>query len=308
MLSRTASCVFWMARYMERAENLARLLDVSQQLALQPRASVSVVTLPLEITGLMQSFEDSEKAINAEEVAHFLVLQASNPSSIYSCLCEARANAHVVRGSITSELWESLNSTWLEMRLMNRAKLRRMGLSRFLDWVKERSHLYRGITFGTSQRNDAFHFARLGTYLERADNTTRLLRFHWQEWASPDETGQPQYYAWAALLRSLSAFEAYRDSYSDSLTMQHIGELLMLREDLPRSLHACFAEMHQILGQISSSQGHEGQRLVAEVYARLRYARWEAVFAVDPMAAFDQLLTEISRVGDLVRDAYWEVS
>ncbi len=79
MLSRTASCVFWMARYMERAENLARLLDVSQQLALQPRASVSVITLPLEITGLMRAFEDSEKAINAEEVAHFLVLQASNP-------------------------------------------------------------------------------------------------------------------------------------------------------------------------------------------------------------------------------------
>lgn len=307
MLSRTASSVFWMARYMERAENLARLLDVSQQLALQPGAGLAAVTLPLDITGLRQAFDDTDKPLNVEEVAYFLVLQPSNPSSIHCCLREARANAHVVRGSITGELWESLNSTWLEMQQMNRTKLRRLGLSRFLDWVKERSHLYRGISFGTSQRNDAFHFARLGTYLERADNTTRLLRHHWAAWSAPDETGRPQYYAWAALLRALSAFEAYRDCYRDSMRMAHIGELLVLREDLPRSLHACFAEMDQILAQIRSDQGREAQRLVAEVHARLRYARWEAVFARDPIAALDQLLHEIHRVGDLVRDAYWAV-
>ncbi len=308
MLSRTASSVFWMARYMERAENLARLLDVTQQLALQPGAGPEVVTLPLDLIGLRSTFEAQDRLPTVEEVAHFIVLQPSNPSSIYSCLREARANAHVVRGSITSELWESLNSTWLDVQQMSRAKLRRQGLSRFLEWVKERSQVYRGITVGTSQRNDAFHFARVGTYLERADNTTRLLRHHWQAWSAPDDTGQPPYYAWAALLRALSAYEAYRDTYRDSLTMDHIGALLVLRSDLPRAVHACFAELETILAEIRSDQGWAAQQRVAEVSARLRFARWERVFAQDTVTALGQLLADIQDIGDLIRDAYWEVA
>ncbi len=305
MLSRTASSLFWMARYMERAENLARLLDVSQQLALLPGAGERVVAMPLDIIDLRDMFDETGRPLNAEEVAYFLMLHADSPSSIISSLRQARENAHVVRGTITSELWESVNATWLEAKQANRIKIRHMGQSRFLEWVKERSHLYRGILVGTSLRDDSFHFSRLGTYLERADNTTRLFRYHLEAFAEPDQTGRPSYYAWAALLRSLSAFEAYRDSYRDSLSVNHIGELLVLREDLPRSLHACFAEMDQTLGRIEGDQGREVRRLIAETYARLRFGSWESDFAADPIAVLDQILLELEAIGDSVQQAFW---
>lgn len=304
MLSRTASCLFWMARYMERAENLARLLDVSQQLALLPGGGDTVMAMPLDIIDLREHFAETGKPLNAEEVAMFLVLQDDSPSSIKASLRQARENAHVVRGTITSELWEAVNATWLEMKTINRAKLRSLGFSRFLEWVKERSHLYRGVLVGTSLRDDAFHFSRLGTYLERADNTTRLFRYHLEAFAAPDQTGRPSYYAWAALLRSLSAFEAYRDSYRDSLSVAHIGELLVLREGLPRSLHACFAEMNDILAQIQGDQGREVRRRVAELHARLRFGSWDD-FADDPVAKLDQLLIEMAEIGDAIAQAYW---
>ena len=305
MLSRTASSLFWMARYMERAENLARLLDVSQQLAMLPGSNERVVAMPLDIIDLREMFDETGRPLNAEEVAYFLMLHADSPSSIISSLRQARENAHVVRGTITSELWESVNATWLEAKLANRIKIRHMGQSRFLEWVKERSHLYRGVLVGTCLRDDAFHFSRLGTYLERADNTTRLFRYHLEAFAAPDETGRPSYYAWAALLRSLSAFEAYRDSYRDSLSVNHIGELLVLREDLPRSLHACFAEMDQTLARIEGDQGREVRRLIAEAYARLRFGSWEADFASDPVATLDQVLIELAAIGDSVQQAFW---
>lgn len=304
MLSRTASCLFWMARYMERAENLARLLDVSQQLALLPGGGDTVMAMPLDIIDLRDRFAETGQPLNAEEVALFLMLQDDSPSSIKASLRQARENAHVVRGTITGELWESVNATWLEMKQLNRSKLRSMGFSRFLEWVKERSHLYRGVLVGTSLRDDAFHFSRLGTYLERADNTTRLFRYHLEAFAAPDETGRPSYYAWAALLRSLSAFEAYRDSYRDSLSVDHIGELLVLREGLPRSLHACFAEMNDILAQIQGDQGREVRRRVAELHARLRFGSWDD-FADDPVAVLDQLLIEMAEIGDAIAQAYW---
>lgn len=305
MLSRTASCLFWMARYMERAENLARLLDVSQQLALLPGSNEHVVAMPLDIIDGRELFAETEKPLNTVEVAYFLMLQADSPSSIVNSLRQARENAHVVRGTITSELWEAVNTTWLEMRQITRSKLHVMGFSRFLEWVKERSHLYRGVMFGTSLRNDAFQFSRFGTYLERADNTTRLFRYHLEAFAAPDETGRPSYYAWAALLRSLSAFESYRDSCRDSLSVDRIGELLVLREDLPRSLLSCFAEMNQSLELIKGDQGREARRLVAEGYARLRYANWEADFAEDPVAALDQLVIDIAAIGESVAQAFW---
>lgn len=305
MLSRTASSLFWMGRYMERAENLARLLDVSQQHALMPGASPDVIAMPLEAIDQRELFETTKKPITADEIAYFLMLHEDSPSSIMSSLRQARANAHVVRGTITSELWESLNATWLEMRLMTRAKIRSQGQTRFLEWVKERSHVYRGILIGTSQRNDAYLFARLGTDLERADNTTRLFRYHLEAFAAPNQTGRPSYYAWAALLRALSAYEAYRDIYSDSLRVDRIGEMLLMREDLPRSLLACFSDIAQTLAGINGEHSREVRRRVALIQAQLRYGRWDVDFAEDAVAKLDDLLVQISDIGEAIEQAYW---
>lgn len=309
MLSRTASCIYWMSRQMERAENIARVLDVSSQMALMPGGlGREQIMAPLEITGMREAFVASGVKTTPDEILLFFALNPNNSSSIYSCLRQARENGHVVRGKITAEMWETLNATWLEIQGMSRDKLKRMGFSRFLDWVKERSHLFRGATFGTLQRNDAFHFSRLGTFLERADNTARLLLVKAPAFAAESGGGSnaTDYYQWASLLRSLSAFETYRDIYRDSIVPVQVAEMLLLRDDLPRSLHACFNEITQTLDSIQGSSGKEAQRLAAELHARLHHARIEEVIEEGLQQYLQRFLADTYELGARIQRAYLE--
>src|ERR1700682_4020556 len=179
MLSRGASSLYWMSRYVERAENTARVLDVAWRMSLlvkEPELKDQEWFAPLNISGTLFPFAGRHNEVCAREVLHFLALDPENPSSIFACARQARENGRAVRGSITSEMWEVLNSTWLEMQQMDEDKMDSRGVSAFFDWVKERSHLFRGVTFGTMHRDDAYEFARLGTHMERADLTARTLR------------------------------------------------------------------------------------------------------------------------------------
>jgi len=211
MLSRTASDLYWMSRYLERAENLARMLDVSYSLSLMPQDGrgdgLHELAMPLLITGTLDDYHARHGELHAERLLHFFALDAANPASIYSCLGAARASAHAVRGRITADMWENINATWLDIRDIAQQGLSRYGMSRFCEWVKERSHLFRGATYGTIMRNDAFRFIRLGTFIERADNTLRLLDARYemagdQAEAVSDGTAHA-YYQWSALLRAL---------------------------------------------------------------------------------------------------------
>jgi len=311
MLSRTAACIYWMSRQMERAENIARILDVSYQMALMPGGiEREQIMAPLEISGMRNVFETARGKVTADEVMLFFALNPNNPSSIYSSIKQARENAHVVRGKITNEMWESLNATWLEIQGMTRESLRRQGVPRFLDWVKERSHLFRGATFGTIRRNDAFHFSRLGTFLERADNTARILLVKVPTLFSDniEPNAAADYYQWAALLRSLSAFESYRDIYRESILPEHVADMLLLRDDLPRSLHACLNEITQVLENIEGNSGLEAKRLAAQLHARLHYARVDDVIKEGLQVYLQEFLTEINNLGALIHTAYLEVA
>ncbi|MFZ3218781.1 MAG: alpha-E domain-containing protein, partial [Rhodoferax sp.] len=183
MLSRTADHLFWMARYTERAENTARMLDVNYQTTLLPQsdteAQIGWKGL-LSISELLPAYSARHGAIAAREVMDFMVKDESNPSSILSCLGAARENARAVRGTLTTEVWETQNQTWLEV--LRRVKTGEFDRdpAHFFDWVKFRSHLSRGVTVGTMLIDESLHFMRLGTFLERADNTARLLdvKFH----------------------------------------------------------------------------------------------------------------------------------
>ena len=246
MLSRTASDLYWMSRYLERAENLARMLDVSYSLSLMPQDGrgdgLHELAMPLLITGTLEDYHARHGPLHAERLLHFFALDAANPASIYSCLGAARASAHAVRGRITADMWENINATRLDIRDIAQQGLSHYGMSRFCEWVKERSHLFRGATYGTIMRNDAFRFIRLGTFIERADNTLRLLDARYemageQAEAVSDGTAHA-YYQWSALLRALSSFEAYTEIYRDAPGARQVAELLLLRADVPRSLRA----------------------------------------------------------------------
>ena len=178
MLSRTADALYWMARYTERAENTARLLDVSYRMSLQRQvAREGYWGAALGITGLEAAYKAKHGAIAGSRVLRFLAVDADNPASILACLRAARENCHAVRGTVTSEVWETINTTWLEAAEaaagLQSGTLQGSELTRFCEWVKFRSHLSRGVTVGTMLQDEALHFIRLGTFLERADNTRR---------------------------------------------------------------------------------------------------------------------------------------
>ena len=283
MLSRVASNLYWMNRYVERAENTARVLDVTWRMSLlvqEPRLKDQEWFAPLNITGTLFPFSGRHATVCAREVLHFMALDPENPSSIYSCARQARENARAVRGAITSEMWEVVNSTWLEMQRMTEEKMNARGISAFFDWVKERSHLFRGVTFGTMRRDDAYHFTRLGIHLERSDSTARILdvKYHVLLPSVKDVGGAVDYYQWSAVLRSVSAFESYRKVYRDVITPVRLAELLILRDDIPRSLHFCMRQTADTLELVQNQRSGECLRQAGRVLSQLRYGRIQDIF------------------------------
>ena len=284
MLSRVASSLYWMSRYVERAENTARVLDVTWRMSLLARDEANDDQewfAPLNITGTLFPFSGRHSEVCAREVLHFLALDPENPSSIAACARQARENARSVRGSITSEMWEVLNATWLEMQQMDEDKMRARGISQFFDWVKERSHLFRGVTFGTMHRDDAYEFARLGTHIERADSTARILdvKYHVLLPSVKEVGGAVDYYQWSAVLRSVSAFEAYRKVYRDVITPLKLAELLILRDDIPRSLRFCLRQVTDTLGRVQNAHSDETLRKAGQILSGLQYGRISDIFA-----------------------------
>jgi uncharacterized alpha-E superfamily protein len=303
MLSRVASTLYWMSRYVERAENTARVLDVTWRMSLlvkEPRLKDQEWFAPLNITGTFFPFSGRHNVVCAREVLHFMALDPENPSSIYACARQARENARSVRGSITSEMWEVLNSTWLEMQSMEEERVEARGISAFFDWVKERSHLFRGVTFGTMHRDDAYEFTRLGTHMERADSTARILdvKYHVLLPSVKDVGGAVDYYQWSAVLRSVAAFESYRKVYRDVITPLKLAELLILRDDIPRSLRFCLAQVCGTLAKVQNSQSKETLRRAGEVLAGLQYGRISDIFAGglhEYLTAFLDSMQDLSR-------------
>lgn len=310
MLSRAADNLYWMARYTERAENMARILDVSYRMSLLPVAAEAQRTLwepALIIAGADKPFAEKGINVTARNVMEFLALDRDNPSSIYSCIASARENARSMRVQITSEMWESMNATWLEVRDLTYNRLEAMGPRTFFDWVKERSHLFRGVTYGTMLRDEAFRFVRLGTFLERADCTARLLdvKYHVLLPRPEDVGGALDYYQWGALLRSVSAFRAYRNLYRDVIKPIQVAELLILRGDMPRSLLASFYEIREILTSLRDtySRDYPSTRLALELHSQLRYGRIEDVFVQGLHEYLTQFIEQILTLsGAIARD------
>jgi uncharacterized alpha-E superfamily protein len=310
MLSRTANNLYWMARYVERAESTARILEVTYRMSLMPQAAELVKQewfAPLNITGTLFPFSGRYSEVCAHDVLRYMVLDSDNPSSIFSCSKGARENARAVRGSITSEMWEVLNSTWLEMQQMDEEKMEARGVSAFFDWVKERSHLFRGVTFGTMMREDGYDFARMGTHMERADSTARILdvKYHILLPSVKDVGGAVDYYQWSAVLRSVSAFEAYRRVYRDVITPIKLAELLMLRDDIPRSLRFCLKQVCDSLGRVQNAQSGETVRLAGQILAGLQYGRISDIFSIGLHECLTDFLDSMQQLSQNIQASFF---
>ena len=306
MLSRTADHLFWMSRYTERAENTARMLDVNYQTSLLPQSdAVAVMGWQglLSISELLPTYTQLHGEIEAKKVMDFMVKDEENPSSIVSCLSAARENARAVRGTLTTEVWETLNTTWLEVKRMIRAGEFERDPSQFFEWVKFRSHLSRGVTVGTMLMDEALYFMRLGTFLERADNTARLVdvKFHAVQsdffGVASEKDQEYDFYHWSAILRSVSGFEVYRKVYRDVIKPERVAELLILRPDMPRSLHASLVAVVNNLALVANEQGSETHRRAGKLAAELKYGRIDEILATGLHAYLTQFLDRVNDLG-----------
>ena len=222
MLSRTADNLYWLARYVERAEYLARILEATQRLTTMPLAYVGESNewaSAVATAGCSGAFFAVHEEANEETVTDFLAFSQANPSSIRNCFEVARSNARAVRTALTMEMWEAINSAWLELKRFGNQPTSREEFARFLRWVQESSLRFDGSAYRTMLRNDAYWFTRLGVYSERADNTARILdvKYHLLLPAHEHVGGPLDYFQWSGILRSVSALTAYHWVYRESL-------------------------------------------------------------------------------------------
>ena len=312
MLSRTADSLYWLARYVERAENTARTVLVGHWMASMARSLGNPGNeweSTLMASGCAPGYRAKHSEVTPAGVVDYLVRDPENPSSLVSCIETARRNARAVRTALTVDMWNALNETWLRMREKLVSGFTPDQVSEVLEWVKQRSQLFNGAYANTMLRNDAYYFTRLGTFLERADNTARLLdvKYHVLLPQSEGIGGALDYYQWQAILRSVSGLRSYHWVYHERLKPWLIAELLILRPEMPRSLVSCYDEIARTLELLADAYaGKRGEchRLACEVYARLRYGRIQDVFQLGLHEFLTEFVNRTTILGDEIAALY----
>jgi uncharacterized alpha-E superfamily protein len=262
MLGRVANGIFWMYRYLERAENTARLLAAGHRMALTrgPDAANEEWRSVLTTLGQRKSYETHYHDFSGAHVSDFVLRAKNNPESVLSMFERARFNARSCRSAITLEVWEAVNEGWMTLRDMLARPVREVSLGAVLAAVRRESTLARGATHGSMMRNETYSFARAGTFIERADNTARILDVKYYLLlpslayvGTPLDTGQ-----WDNVLRSLSGERAYRWLNAGRMDPRSIAEFVILDDRFPRSLAFCYAAMRENLGALARLHGEEG--------------------------------------------------
>lgn len=306
MLSRTADHLYWMSRYLERAENLARMIDAHQRLSLLPRAPEAVRQgwqATLVALGMHGAFLERHASITARAAFDFLALDRTNAGSILQCLRAARENARAVRGTITSDMWETLNATYLESLSVS-TSLPDSARGEFLEWVKYRAHLTRGVTSATLLRDEAHYFSHIGTFIERADNTTRLLESRWRDPGGRGERLRADGAEWAVFLRAMSAFEIFRRLYRDSVTPERVTHMLLMRDDLPQGVHRCLDELQANLAAVANGHSMETSRLAGELHAQFHFGRFEDLRAEGLPVVLDRFQARLRDLGERIANDF----
>ena len=285
MLSRTAENLFWLSRYMERAENLARILDVAARLATLPSAYAGASNeweSALATATCEEGFFETHDKATRENVVAYIVAAPENPNSIKACIETCRANARSVRAALTMEMWEIINEAWLALQNINLKAISGADLGRFLAMVKETSLRFDSTAYRTMLRTDHYWFQRLGTYLERADNTARLLDVKYHVLLPESEVvgGGLDYFQWSSLLRSVSGLASFHLVYRESVKPWLVADFLILRPEQPRSLIHVYENLNLFLDRISDIYGRQGpsQRMARATYASLQNTQMQNLF------------------------------
>ena len=310
MLSRAADAIYWMNRYIERAKNVARFIDVNLHLMLDMPVGIGEQWEPLvRVTGDHHVFKERLGEATQENVVEFLTFDTTYPNSILSCLYTARENARSVREIISSEMWEQVNKFYLMVKGTSKKQALKASYD-FFTRIKTASHLFSGIADSTMSHGEAWHFGRLGGLLERADKTSRILDVKYFI-LLPDvaEIGTPlDDIQWSALLKSASAFEMYRKRFGP-ISTDSIADFLILDREFPRAVHHCLMEaeksLHTITGSASGMFQNPAEQLLGRLRAELNYAHIDEIIEGGLHEFLDDLQTRLNRIGDAIFDTFF---
>ncbi|ABV94976.1 protein of unknown function DUF403 [Dinoroseobacter shibae DFL 12 = DSM 16493] len=283
MLGKTAGGLFWMFRYLERSENIARLVDAGQRIALtRSDAAASEWGSILATAGARDAYLQKYDAFEGANAVDFLLRDKDNPSSVMSVISSARDNARLVRTALTREVWEAVNECYLTLKKLLARKISERDLPDVLGIIRQRSVYVRGALHGTMMRNDIYDFARIGTFLERADNTARILDVkYYVLLPSANFVGSSlDNVQWETILRSVSGEGAFRHNYGSDSTPADIAEFLILDRRMPRSLAFCYSKISANLGYLEADYGdrHPCHDTADAVNARIRASTVDLIF------------------------------
>ncbi|MEZ5765941.1 MAG: alpha-E domain-containing protein [Xanthobacteraceae bacterium] len=311
MLSRTAENLYWLARYVERAEYLARAIDGTLRATALPSAYVGKTNeweSALATAGVADDFFKLYETADEKNVVEYLAFSSQNPSSIRNCIENARINSRAVRTALTREMWDTINGAWIELQSWVHGPRTRDNLSRFLIFVQETSLRFDGSAYRTMLRNDAYWFSRLGLHLERADNTARILdvKYHMLLPEAEHVGGPLDYYQWTSILRSVSALTAYQWVYRETLKPWLIADLLILNNSLPRSLASSYENLVRNLDQIGVAYGRQGpsQRHARGIRNRLENSNMDEIFQRGLHEFISEFIADNARLGEIIGKQY----
>jgi uncharacterized alpha-E superfamily protein len=304
LLSRVADSVHWMSRYIERAENVARFIAVNLHLQLDLPLGPAQQWQPLiDTSGDGEAFSQRYGTATQANVIQFLTMDTGNPNSIFSCLRAARENARSVRETISSEMWEQINGMYLQMVRMQRALQRPESLAEALRDVRLGCHLFRGITDSTMSHNEAWHFVRLGSRLERADKISRILDVkYFILLPSVAAVGSPyDDLHWSAVLKSVSGFEMYRKRHGH-ISPKNIVDFLVLDREFPRAIHHCVRasdeSLHAITGTPTRSFGCRSEQLLGMLRSELDFTSVDGIITGGLHEYLDRTQVKLNEIGD----------
>jgi uncharacterized alpha-E superfamily protein len=311
MLSRSASNLYWMGRYLERADFLCRLIDATVRLASLPVShggSQSAWESAIQSAAVAPSFHARNLPVDEAHVGHFLTLDSDNPSSIRRCLEAARANGRAVRTALTLETWEAVNDAWHEIQRFGQGALDSSTLVRVADSVKESLLMFDGAAHRTQLREATYWFLRLGTTVERADNTARLLdvKYHLLLPRTEPVGGSLDYFQWTTLLRTVSALTAYRWVYRESVKPWLVADLLIFNRAMPRSLIACLEDAVWLLDQLAATRGRRGpaNRIAASALRKLAASDIDTLFQGGLHEFLIGFISENNSLGEAIAEQY----
>ena len=311
MLGRTAQNLFWLSRYIERAENMARMFEVGYRMSLTSRreggASEHLVSM-MQAAEVDEGFNLKHKQADVGSVSHYMIFDEENPSSVKSCLLAARTNARSVRTALTTEMWESINAAWLEFSSIRPRDTSGAKLQELLFWVKQVSNRYRGALLSTFLRDEGYAFSQVGNFVERADNTARILDMKYYV-LLPRATmvgGDVDIAQWTMILRAASAHRSYRHVYHDRYKAWNIADYLILRPEMPRSLIFCLdwiIRTVDMLEEIHGGRGaaHDAVDAVAEL---LEGTSVDRVFEYGLHEFLTEFIARNNRITDALAESY----